>query len=631
MSFVIREALSAARRPAMQAESHPGVSASVGLVLCILAFSMTQHGYARIANDAVLYAFAALARLYPHSLGHDVYLTVGIQDRFTVFSPLVAPVIRVLGLARAASVITLVSQLGFFTCGWLLARRLMPPSLALVSVALLVMLPSTYGQGHIFTYIEPFMTPRVAAEALVLVGLIAVLGRRILLASLCMAAATTLHPILASAGIAFLFVWYLALPRPKLAIALAIGGFALLAATAVLFPFSPISQFDASWFAFLYQGSHYLFPSRWSFLAWAHACVPFTVLSIGAIRARGGLTRSVCLTAILIGVGGLALSLLGADLLHIVVIAQAQPWRWLWLTNALSVIMTPLVFRECWQEGDASRAAAVLIGAAWICVDEPYVPLMGLLAVLIASSAHRVRQPRQARLLLVGAFAILAFGFVALVQYVLGVGKALSLISPNPTLFSSPYLLDLRKFLPWQAGGIIPACIFLSLWWLATHRRGIRSSFLVLALGVAISGATAQYAWNSWDRWAIAQIPGPLYAKFAPWRHAIPDDAQVLWGQRAFPVWFLLHRASYLSHDQMSAAVFSERLTRELNQRGRAVYSIRKYTQDPRQVVALTCRNSPALGFYVSQVNAGPTPYPSIENPRGAGNLYLYRCADYRE
>lgn len=631
MSLAIRENPAATHREPLCAGAVPKIIAPAGLTLCIVAFALTQHGYARIANDAVLYAFAALARLHPRSLGHDLYLTVGVQDRFTVFSPLVAEVIRVLGVQRAASLVTLVSEFGFFGCGWLLARRLMPERLAILSMALLVMLPTTYGQGHIFTYVEPFMTPRVPAEALVLAGLLAFVCRRVIIGSLCMAGATVLHPIMAAAGLAFLFIWIVAIPRPRLALTISLGALAALAATAAWAPFGPISKFDAAWFEFLYYGGKYLFPSQWGLHAWAHASVPLAVLLVGLIVASQGRTRSMCLCALAVGLGGLVLSLVGADLLHIVVIAQAQPWRWLWLTNALAVILTPLIFQDCWQRRDAGRAAAVLIVAAWVCIDESYVPIIGVLAILIAATAPHITQRRQARLLLIGAYSILVFSLVALVQYILGVSQALARVPPNPELFNSTYLLQLRRLLPWQAGGILPAGLFLAAWRAGMHRRSLVSALSVLMLGIGLCSAVAPYAWQSWYGWAIAQIPQRTYEEFAPWRRAVPRSAQVIWGSRAFPTWFLLHRPSYLSHDQMSASVFSERLTRDLTHRAQVIRSVEESTDEPRKVVARTCRSSPMLGFYVSQVDAGPTPYPILENPRGHGYLRLYRCANYRE
>src|SRR5581483_4939922 len=73
-------------------------AATVGLILCMVAFWMLQHPYEGLVHDSLLYSLGALARVHPESLGHDVFLSVGSQDRFTVFSPLAASLIRLIGL-----------------------------------------------------------------------------------------------------------------------------------------------------------------------------------------------------------------------------------------------------------------------------------------------------------------------------------------------------------------------------------------------------------------------------------------------------------------------------------------------------------------------------------------------------
>src|SRR5690348_17733899 len=88
--------------------------ALLGLILCIAAFWMLEHPYEGIVHDSVLYAFQALARLHPQSLGHDIYLTLGTQDRYTLFSPLAAAAMRAVGVERAAEILTFAAQMGFF-------------------------------------------------------------------------------------------------------------------------------------------------------------------------------------------------------------------------------------------------------------------------------------------------------------------------------------------------------------------------------------------------------------------------------------------------------------------------------------------------------------------------------------
>ena len=87
-----------------------GGLAALGVLAWLLC-----HPYQGFFHDANLYALQALAQLDPDALSHDVFLSHGSQDRFTLFSPLYAGVITLLGLDRAAALLTLLSQAGL--CG----------------------------------------------------------------------------------------------------------------------------------------------------------------------------------------------------------------------------------------------------------------------------------------------------------------------------------------------------------------------------------------------------------------------------------------------------------------------------------------------------------------------------------
>jgi hypothetical protein len=605
----------------------PRLAGVAGLFLCIAAIWMIQHPYEGVVHDAVLYSLSALARLHPESLGHDVFLSVGEQDRFTLFGPIAAALTRLLGLERAASVLTLIAQAAFFGCAWLLARRVLPSTLAILSVALLVMLPSTYGAKHVFSYAELFMTPRLPAEALVLAGLAAALGGRHVLASVSLLAAGLLHPLMAAAGVMLLFVLYVGLPRPRLALSLAVGGFVALAVVAWVAPFGPVARFSDGWFNLMYSRGTYLFPTQWPTEDYEHACVPLAALLITAIMADKGLIRSICASAIIVGIAGLVITIVGADALRIVLVAQLQPWRWLWLTNLLAVILTPLALQACWRKGNPGRAVAVLLVASWVLIDENLAPVVALLTIAAAATAHRVTDPLRGRLFLGAACVVLLMSVAVLFGFVEGVLKAMSAVAPDPVVYDSPYLLVLRRWRPWLSGGIAPACLFFAAWWAVTRRPDRRTALTMLTCGAALCVAAAPLAWKAWTR---ISIPDRIYARFAPWRQVIPPDAQVLWMQSPLPVWYLLERSSYWTHDQMAASVYSEAMARELARREWILTS--QEVKDPHQDLIGICHNNPQLGFFVTTIDMGPNSIPTviIDSYMGAGQVHLYRCADSR-
>src|SRR3954468_14057916 len=75
---------------------------------------------------------------------------------------------------------------------------------ALLAVGLLLALPGFYGSGHIFSYTEDFLTPRLPAAALALASLTAALSGRTKTAVGCIVAALLIHPIIACAGLVML-------------------------------------------------------------------------------------------------------------------------------------------------------------------------------------------------------------------------------------------------------------------------------------------------------------------------------------------------------------------------------------------------------------------------------------------
>jgi hypothetical protein len=605
----------------------PWLVGMAGLFLCIAGFWTIQHPYEGIVHDSILYSLSALARVYPESLTHDVFLSVGAQDRFTLFGPIAAALTRLVGLERAASLLTLIAHAAFFGCGYLLARRLMPSMLALLAVALLVMLPSTYGAKHVFSYAEPFMTPRLPAEALVLAALAATLGRRYVLAGVCVLAGGLLHPLMAAAGVVFLFVLYAGLPRPRLAIALAVGGFTALMLVAWLAPFGPVSRFSGGWFNLMYTRGTYLFPTQWPLEDYLHACVPLAVLTVTAITAGKGLIRSICVSALVIGLGGLLITIAGADLLRVVLVAQLQPWRWLWLTNALAALLTPVALQACWRSGNPGRAVALLLIASWVCIDENFAPGVALLAIVAAATAHLVTDPGRGRLLVVGAGAVLAMSLAVFVGFVQGVHKAMAGVAADSLLYNSQYLVALRQWKPWVSGGVVPACAFFLAWWTFKRRRDWLSALGALALGIALCAAFGQFGWNAWTR---VDYPESERAQFAGWRQQIPPSAQVLWMGSPWPVWYLLERPSYWSASQMAASVYSEPLARELARR-EAILMEQNVTSDPRQDLIMICRNNPSLGYFATTFDMGPSPFAPVDlNGAHKGRVRLYRCADHR-
>ena len=214
-----------------------------------------------------------LAHLRPESLSQDVFLKFGSQDRFTIFSALYALPDRVLGIEAAAAWLTLLSQIALLAGAWTLARVVMPGEMALLGVAVLAAVPGEYGAGRVFTCIEPFLTPRMAAESLALAGLAAAMSARAARGALLIAAAALLHPVMAAAGIAALCCRYVVGARARWAVALAAAGLLALVVEAFAAPAGAWGPFDEGWLELVRNRSPYLFLQSWRVDDWSIAAV----------------------------------------------------------------------------------------------------------------------------------------------------------------------------------------------------------------------------------------------------------------------------------------------------------------------------------------------------------------------
>ena len=95
--------------------------ATLSLVLLLVALWLAMHGYHGLTGDGQIYAFQAFARLHPQLTG-DLYLQNTSQDQFTLFSPMYAWCIGLLGLENAARLLTFLFTIWFLAAAWSFAR-----------------------------------------------------------------------------------------------------------------------------------------------------------------------------------------------------------------------------------------------------------------------------------------------------------------------------------------------------------------------------------------------------------------------------------------------------------------------------------------------------------------------------
>jgi hypothetical protein len=613
------------------------------LGFCVAAVWILQRPYRGLNHDSVLYTLSALARLHAN-LAHDVFLRFGSQDSYTVFGPLFAAAVHAWDLEPAAALLTFLGQACFFVAAWALARRVMSGRLALLAVGMLIALPSDYGALQDFSYIEGFLTPRQMAEALVLASVAAALAERRIVGGICLLAGVMFHPIMAFAGFVILFWLYVAIPRPRLALVSAGALLAVSLGGALLVPVGPFRSFDAAWLDRAYANG-YLFISQWSIRDWSHFCVPAGLLIVGVLTNATAAVRNLCVAALLTAAAGVVTTLIFCDLLHVVIFTQMQPWRWVWLAQVIAVLLLPLIVLDCWRIDRLGRAAIVLLVSAWALRDLPPAPGIVLAAIVCAAIAPRLRNWRHARLIFAGCSALLILAIL-----INALPHALQSVARTPSPIFSERLVQWMSI--WAGDGM-PYAVILGLMYLLGTRRGIAAAALLLAAMVTFVGTLAPAAWHSWTGYTYTSA---LRARYAPWREAIPADAEVFWAGSPVTIWYLLERPGYWSPPQSAGDIFSRDKALETRRRALSVLAAledagRRHPPDPNpnspwyrpphqarpenldhDAAAAVCSDS-ALSFIVSRMPLGrATVYPEVvPNPaEPERHLWLYRCADLR-
>jgi hypothetical protein len=601
--------------------------AGAALSLCIFATWMLQYPYAGISfNDSSLYTLQALARIHPDTVRNDIFLRFGSQDHYTFFSPIFASAIRLLDLEPAAALLTLLGQGVFLACAWLLARRVMPRGYALLAMALLVALPSSYGVGNFFSYIESFLTPRQVAEALVLAGLAMLTARRFWLSGICALAAALLHPIMAFSGIVMALSLQVAVPRPKLALVAGATLSAVLLIPIVVVPTAPFAPFDTTWLQLITDYTSYLFPTQWPLEDWGRVSVPAAVLVTGILTAADPLVRRLCRAALITGACGLGVTLVYCDGLHSVIFTQMQPWRWLWLMEVMAVLLLPVIGRDCWRSGVAGRPAVVLLASAWVLRDFPATLCVSVLVIVSLLIGSRLTEPRSARLILQGSVALLVVAIV--------IDLTSKLSSPVEA---------------WTRDGLFCSAILISAWWWMQTRNSPTNAIALLVAATLLCACLAPTTWRSWTDYRYTPA---LRAAFAAWREKIPAQAQVLWPGTPVGAWYLLERPSYYSIHQVAGNIFSRPKAVEIHRRAQLLQRALNaqghdsppgpHPAGPANIpvnadklsapgFALVC-SDPELGYVVSWSALGPVQLapvaPNQNKPRS--QLRLNSCAEVR-
>ena len=526
----------------MQKPGTPHLDIVAGALLGI-AMLLLLRRYWGIDHDAALYLGQALRYRFPDILDRDLFFAYGGQSRFTLFPWLLAQSTRIFDVPAVFLGGPLFGMLLFAAACWYCLRMLLPAGQRYWAWLGVLCLPPLYGWTGIFSYNEPFLTPRLPAEALCLLGIGLLARRKWMPALACAVAAGLLHPLPTVAALLVVWPWLAIQDRRWLHAAWLIFPIVLLAFAGIS-PFDGLfRQLDAAWFSELYSSTRQIFLTSWN--SGDYEIMLLDVLALGyawcALRGPFGTWCAAALAGLALG---LVANLILVDALHLVLPAQLQMWRVHWLAHWFAIAsIACLLYRDMQSR---SRTKALLLtltciltwgtsGWSWL--------VFALLYGALSWHPHLLR-PRLQRLL----------GWL----FALGILALFGLYSATEWLQfrQAGYRLDIQPFdnvlLLFPVISLGLPLLGLSMW-KRTTRQG---KWLLFACLLSPALAVAATRWDARSNMLRAVEQNA----FRPglFGNELPEDAQVFWDKLSvIGPWLILNRADYYSPQQLSGLVFS--------------------------------------------------------------------------
>jgi hypothetical protein len=589
------------------------------LALLPVTLWLLMHGYHGITEDGQIYAFQAYARLHPQ-LAADLYLQNTSQDQFTLFSPLYGWFIGLLGLENAARLLTLTFTVWFLAATYGFALAVVGRDAALLAVAFLLIVAGDYGGSGVFQILDPFLTARLPAEALIISALFCHARRMNVLGLLLTLAALFIHPLMALPGLLTIVCLWLPL---RMSVAGATGGVLVTLTLAVLAVKAPafshvLTVMDGSWTDVVQERSQFLFLQLWSIRDWAVNARPFIFLAITALTATDERIRKLCMVAALVGGAGLAVAFIGGLIGPVALLVQGQAWRWVWIGVFVSAALAPFTLLQVWRDEKCGPLCALLMTLGWTLPGVDGMACASLGLIFWVARAHM-----SSRLASLFRWVFAALG-AAIVMWTLA--KCWAIVSPpTPPLGRAPSRL---AQVPDIFALKIPAVLLGALVWCGVRTR--RTTWLPMVLSAMLT-ALSLLIFPAAFRQARTLGAAAEIQEFADWENVIPPTATVLVAPPrdvgAF-VWFTLARPNYLALDQSSGVVFSRTTSLEVRRRsevllplmdpdwkiltGLAKYNLGRKKEaatrplTPQNLIAVCA--DPQLGFVISRENVGFDP-----------------------
>lgn len=607
------------------------------LFLCTWAIT---HRYGGIWHDGVLYAGQALHHLDPTRFTNDLFFLHGSQDRFSIFSNGYALAIRLVGLGAASLVLMVIAQGLWIIATILITRAVLPKEAFWWGILAIAAVDRTYGSEAVFAYAETFVTARVFAEPLVLIGLYALVKGRYLGSFIALFIAASIHPIMAIPGIVTGLAYVLSAARLR---ALVIAGAAVLACIVAGSEWLPplFRPMDMEWLTISKMRNPFIHLEHWKISEWMEP-LSWSAMIYFAAQISDNPHKALWRAVIFSTGAGFALSLVATEW-PIILLIQTQTWRTGWLLKVMGVLATAYIFRWAVQRQYIDRlfvALLVLCGTAFEDGGAIAAWVLALSYSRLRSSGHVeawVHAHKSLTTLVVGLALVPALG-LALLDMRYATSYLTQELTPSGISFRAS-LTDFDRSLLIIA---IASCLML---------LSFRAGKLAFGLAATVIACIAILSSLVWSR-----LPGLNSEDLLPFpppppelRAAVERATSVYADLPLAYIWFLLRTSSYASHHQAAGIVFSRQTALEASRRISSVELLQpgerlEWQSTPRQTsehrppnrqsLIRVCSDSKLGAILLRQAVLGYTAdseHPiTLQAGRPRITLYLYDCERVR-
>lgn len=615
-------------------------SVLLAALLALVLWTLSRP-YGGLAHDGILYLGQALLHLRPEAMSKDIFFEFGSQDRFSLFSRLLAWLYQRLDLPLVQVLVLTACHAALLVASWLLMTPIAPTQRWL-GLAALAVLSHQYGGHAIFAFAERFVTARTLAEPLALLSLVACTRGRVRLSLATLVACALVHPLVALGAATTVWVWLVFHDRRWL-LGLAVVPAGLLLGAIGVAPLDQLlRRYDPTWWAIVETVSRHVLVSTWGHEDWSLLTFDMGLLALAARWFPPPLAR-VCHAVLIACALLVTCSLLVSDHLHNVLITQLQLWRVLWIAHLLALALLPALSLRAWSQGPHGRMLAIaLVTAATAVYARWPAGWVFLLWVLLTLSLGRLPgavTPAFARAVSLASGVVLVALSAAVFQ---SHHEVLTARRDASTLANAVLLLVTIPAISLPVAAVL----------LRLERRRAVAAAIVLLAGAAAWGVT------HWDRRPdmTRAIESGLHDDH-PFRHHLPPHAQVMWWRFPAATWVLLQRPNYWSGTQGSGLLFNRDTAVEFMRRHRlfeglgvqehlcrAMHALNAEASEGVQDSSLNeCVPTSELMRKFCRADRGPThlvferrfdvalaawTVPATAGPQRT--WYLYDCADFR-